>query len=196
MKRVNKSDYSSKVDFVFHYIALFFIYGLMGFLIETLYRNVIFDNSGMVGFLSFTPVLPIYGFMGMLTYLFIKPMENLIEKFSKNRNEMLISIGIYLAFFTIIPAILELIGGITLKHVFNTKEWDYTDKPLNYKGYISLVNIAIFGVLGVFNMLVIFYWLDSILVKYLNKRIIRIVLIILVTLLIIDIVYTVTNRLF
>ncbi len=190
MRRVNRINYTNKKEYVYHYIALFFIYSFVGFILEYLFRNVFAGRREIVGFLSFMPVLPIYGLMGMITYLLARPIENTIEKYSKQTNVTLVSTIVYVIFFTIVPAILELIGGFTLKNIFKTEQWDYSDKPLNYKGYISVINLVVFSVIGTLNMFYIFYKLDNLIVKYNKYRLTRIILNALVILLIADIVYT------
>lgn len=191
MEKASRTEYVYKRDYIYHCLSLFFIYGFVGFVLEFFYRNIINGGSEMVGFLSFTPVLPIYGFMGVITYLFIRPIESTVERFDNGRNSVLIQIAVYAAFFTIVPAVLELIGGFTLKHIFKSEQWDYSNKPLNYKGYISLINLLVFSVLGTINMFIIFYKLDKLLVKYNKNRLIRIILYALVILLIADIIYTI-----
>ncbi len=194
MKKVIRNYYSKK-DYLFHCIALFFVYGVIGFVLETIYRNIINGKSQMVGFLTFMPILPIYGLMGVVTYIFIRPIENTIEKYSRNCNQVLVAIIVYVIFFTVVSGILELIGGFTLKHVFGSEQWDYSDKPLNYRGYISFVNLIIFSVLGTVNMPLIFYKLDNLIVKYNKSRVVRIILYALVMLLAIDILYTILKYL-
>ncbi len=191
MRKVNLSNYDNKIDYIYHYIALFFIYGFIGFILETFYRNLINGEDKMVGFLSLLPILPIYGLMGMITYLFAVPLEKLIDKLSNTRNNTIISVFIYLLFFAAVPAILELVGGFTLEHIFHSKEWDYSNQPLNYKGYVSLPYICMFSLLGTFNMLALFYIFDFLLVEYSTRRSIRVLLYTITLLFIIDIIYTI-----
>lgn len=70
--------------------------------------------------------------------------------------------------YSLIATIVEFLCGWVLEYGLNMYAWDYSDDPLNIKGYVSLGMSLIWGVLGIaFNRIVPF--LDRIFAKMKGK---------------------------
>ncbi len=191
MRKVNRDSYKSKVDYAYHILGLFFIYAVLGFFAESIFRNFIKGRSGKAGFLIYSPVLPIYGFMGVITYIFARPLENMIEsQKKKNNNEILVALLIYLLFFAISSSFLEVSGGVILEYIYETREWNYSGHILNFMGYISLKFTLMFSIVGTAHMYILFYPADKVLSKHSQNNIVRIVLSLITVICFIDFVYT------
>ncbi len=190
MNKVYRSNYKNKLDYVYHILGLFIIYGTLGFLAESVFRNIIKGRVGKAGFLTFSPILPIYGFMGFFTYICAGQLEKLIDKKKGNRNEVLIAILIYLPFFAVSSALLEISGGFILEYIYGAREWNYSRHFLNFMGYISLKFTLMFSVVGTMHMFVLFYPLDKILVKSSDNLAVRIILSVISVAYFFDFIYT------
>ena len=120
------------------WILFFFIYCFLGWIWECLYVSIkgsyrnkkwTFVNRGFLN----GPFIPIYGFAAisiLLTTIHLR--TNTIAVFI---------IGALTA------TLFELITGYFMEKIFKVKYWDYSDRPLNFKGYICL-HVSIF--LGIF----------------------------------------------
>ncbi len=117
------------------------LYAFVGWLIEVsfyVYKTKSFVNRGFLH----GPFVPIYGLSLVSLHLLL---SFLFASFTP------VSWGILFSVFLLIIVIgtlLELIGGIVLFNLFETRWWDYSAEPLNYKGYICLPFSLIWGVLG------------------------------------------------
>lgn len=104
-------------------LALFFIYGFLGWCVEVAFVAV---NSGKVvnrGFLN-GPICPIYG-VGMVGVLMaLTPLKD---------NAFVLFFGAM-----IICSAIELFGGWALDKLFHMRWWDYSNQPFNIHGYICL----------------------------------------------------------
>lgn len=120
------------------YLFIFFIYGLIGFIWETIWVSFEERKFANRGFL-YGPILPIYGFGVVFITLFL----NLVK--IKNDNFILIFIS---AIF--ISTLLELFTGILIEKIFKVRYWNYDERFLNYKGYICLRSSLFFGFISVF----------------------------------------------
>ena len=158
-------------------ILLFFIYAILGWFVEVIYRalnNGVFINPGFLN----GPWCPIYGFgvIGVTT---------LLEPF--RYSPFILFIGA-----VVVTTILELITGFLLEKLFHKKWWDYSNRPFNIGGYICLL----FSIgWGLASMLV---------VEYIHPEVIRItgaipnmvaiiLILVLTLLLIIDLAVTVNT---
>lgn len=104
------------------YITYFFIYAIIGWMIEVSFHVITMGKFINRGFFS-GPYCPIYGFgaLGVLYFL-----DN-IGSISK--------LGLFFASM-IIASILELITGFLLEKIFHKRWWDYSDRRFNIGGYI------------------------------------------------------------
>ncbi len=120
------------------YITLeyFFAYSFLGWCAEVVYQAV---EKGLVinrGFLN-GPVCPIYG-IGVLTVFRVLEAAGTGPLYRQNVL-MIFAFGMFLA------SSIELIGGWALDKLFHARWWDYSNKPLNFRGYICLEFSIIWG---------------------------------------------------
>ncbi len=129
-----------------YYINSFFIYSVIGFLMESaLYKIFSIDNYS--GFLS-GPITPVYG-IGVLIILITN--KYIIEKIKTNR---FLKIIISFFVFAILLSLIELLGGVLLKELLNVELWNYSNKKYNIGKYMCL-ELAL--VWGVFSLLFIYF---------------------------------------
>ncbi|MCD7854409.1 MAG: putative ABC transporter permease [Clostridiales bacterium] len=118
---------------LYKYVWLFYIYAFLGWVLEVAFSAIKKGELINRGFLN-GAWCPIYGAGAVLICFFLDPVEN-----------------IYLLFLTsvFITSLLELLTGFVLEKVYKTKWWNYSDRKLNFKGYICLEISIVWGVLGV-----------------------------------------------
>lgn len=108
----------------FDRLFFFFVfYSFLGFLLETVYRSLVSKRIVYPGFL-FGPYCPIYGFGLISLLVFLVPVKDNLILF-------LIS-----AFF--LSSLLEYVTGYLMETLLDLRLWDYSKKPLNINGRISL----------------------------------------------------------
>ena len=129
------SDYS-----ISQWIIFFFCYAFIGWIWESFYVSVKrfrknkkwkFINRGFLR----GPVIPIYGFVAVSILITTVPIfENTLALFC---------VGALTA------TVVELFTGYVMEKLFQMKYWDYSDFPLNYKGYICFFASVFWGFLAV-----------------------------------------------
>jgi len=120
-------------------IKIFLFYSIIGNLFE---RTIMFfiDKSYISGFMG-TIFTPIYG-IAILIILFIHKKIKIKNKFLKILVEFIL--------FSILLAILELIGGILIENTFNKIYWNYDNFKFNIGIYTSIETAFIWGILSLF----------------------------------------------
>ena len=116
---------------IYELLWLFSIYAFLGWCVEVIFATITRGKFVNSGFLN-GPVCPIYGFGVITVILLLTPIKN---------NMIIFFFGSVL-----LTTILELITGFALKKVFNQKWWDYSDRFLNFKGYICLKFSVLWGI--------------------------------------------------
>ena len=118
----------------FTFFIYFFIYSVLGWILETLYCRMLDGKWTNRGFL-FGPYCPIYGFGSLLIIAFL---SNFIDSPIK-------------VFFLgmIFTSLLEYITSFLLEKIFNAKWWDYSNRKFNINGRICLLNSLEFAALGI-----------------------------------------------
>lgn len=115
------------------YIIYFFIYAIVGWILEVSYNGIRQGKYINCGVLN-GPRCPIYGFAAVSILLSLDAVNN--------------DSKIFMFFASmVIASIIELITGFILEKVFHKKWWDYTDKKLNIGGYICAEYSLIWGAL-------------------------------------------------
>lgn len=115
------------------FIFLFFMGSIFGWGLETVFRRFTRENTARKwinpGFLV-GPYLPLYGF-GLCTLYLLSEVEKFLPFSSVicSKIAVILLMGISLT-------VLELIAGLIFIENMNVKLWDYSNKPLNYKGII------------------------------------------------------------
>ena len=113
----------------------FMFYCIFGWCFESTYCSLKSMRLMNRGFCH-GPWLPIYGAGGTLFLIFAWPYRaNLITTFLMG---MLVGTG------------LELITGPLMYHIFHMKWWDYSQNPLNFRGYICLGASLGWGAMALF----------------------------------------------
>ncbi|MDO5708103.1 MAG: putative ABC transporter permease [Andreesenia angusta] len=119
---------------ILHYIQLFFIYSLLGFIWETLWVSITEKKLAKRGFLK-GPILPIYGFGALIILISVHPYTD---------NPFMI----YFAGMTA-ATILELITGYLMEKLLHVRYWDYDERPLNFHGYICARSSLFWGLISI-----------------------------------------------
>lgn len=134
---------------VFTYFMLFFIYAILGWIIETTLVSIEKRKFVNRGFLI-GPYCPIYGFGGLAITI-------LLKNYTKD------PIVLFLM-AVIICGTLEYFTSYIMEKIFKARWWDYSAKKYNINGRICLETVVPFGILGCLVM----YVLNPISFKYLN----------------------------
>lgn len=103
-------------------LLTFALGSIIGVIIEIIYLTITTKKFRKPGFLK-GPYLPIHG-VGALMLFLISSLE--------------INLYLKLILLIISPTILELTAGLIFLDYYKIPIWNYSDKPLNYKGIICL----------------------------------------------------------
>ena len=113
----------------------FLIYSVGGWVVEVIFHAVTLGKVVNRGFLN-GPVCPVYGFGVLSVFAMINTLQS---------NGCQMSDGMIFLFGVILATVVELIAGWLLDVCFHARWWDYSDKPLNFHGYICLEFSLIWG---------------------------------------------------
>lgn len=115
-------------------VLYFFIYAILGWILETVFCLVTLGKFTKRGFL-YGPLCPMYGFAAVsMIFLLKKVKTNTIGKFC-----------ICMIVFTIF----EYVVAVVLESLFGLRWWDYSNEVLNFQGRISLPYSIAWGIIGV-----------------------------------------------
>lgn len=161
-----------------YYIIYFFIYAIIGWVMEVTYNGIRQGKYINCGVLN-GPWCPIYGFAA-ISILFMLGKVNTYSK-------------LFLFFASMLVAsVIELVTGFILEKVFHKKWWDYTDKKLNIGGYICAEYSLIWGAL----CFIFYEAIHPMIVKFVSAfpvKILIIVNIIIAIIFLIDLIATVNT---
>ena len=115
---------------VYHLIAVFIIYSVLGWFVESVYMSFCNHRLTNRGFAK-GPFCPIYGFGAVIGYLVLNPLSG--------HYVTLYLTGAFLA------TTFEYLVGIMMQKLLGEVWWDYTEKPMNYKGIICLESTIAWG---------------------------------------------------
>ena len=143
-----------------YYINSFFLYSLLGFIIEsTIFKNTKLKPSGVLN----GPITLVYGVGGIVLLLTNK---YIIDKIHLSKiPKIIISFLIY----TIILSIVEFTCGHLCHLIFNVDMWDYTDKKYHIGKYVCLEYIGVWGIYGLLTTYIIKPFIDKI-IKLIPKE--------------------------
>ena len=131
------------------YIALFFIYSIAGWIMETVQLSIREKKFVNRGFLI-GPYCPIYGSgVVLITILLQKYYDDIPATF-------FLSI--------LICGTLEYVTSYFMEKIFKARWWDYSARKFNINGRICLETLVPFGIAGT----VITIWINPFLLKYIN----------------------------
>ena len=118
----------------FVYIALFFVYAFLGWIMEEVKTYPDYKKFVNRGFLI-GPILPIYGTGALLITL-------LINRFKGN-------VLLLFIFSLVLCSVVEYLTSYIMEKIFKTRWWDYSKRKFNINGRVCLFNMVAFGILGV-----------------------------------------------
>lgn len=163
-----------------YYINSFFLYSLLGFIIEsTIFKNTILKPSGILN----GPITLVYG-VGGITILLVK--KYIIDKIKTNK---IFKIFLSFIIYTIILTLVELICGYLCHLIFGIDMWNYTSKKYNIGKYICLEYMPIWGLYGLTITYILKPFLDKII-----KQIPREVTYLFIILLSLDLIITILTK--
>ena len=119
----------------FQICLYFLVYSFRGWVVEVIFHAVALGKVINRGFLN-GPVCPVYGF-GVLS---VFALLNTIQSGGHQMSE-----GMIFVFGFVLATAVELIAGWLLDVCFHARWWDYSDKPLNFHGYICMEFSLIWG---------------------------------------------------
>ena len=132
--------------------AYFLIYSFLGWCLEVVYAAIKIGKVINRGFLN-GPVCPVYGFGVIAVFALTKTVLPNLYAMSEERMSTGSEAGELIILFLmgmILTTLIELIAGWLLDVCFHARWWDYSNVPLNFKGYICLPFSIIWGVAIVF----------------------------------------------
>ena len=145
-----------------YYIKIFFLYSLLGFVMEsTLYKIV---SSNRHSSIFYGPVTTVYGFGIIAIELLNKYL------FTKINTNIIVKIIIEYLILTIILSLIECLGGHILNALFNIDLWDYSNKTIHFGKYVCLINSLIWGLLGILYIHIFKNITDAILTQITSKE--------------------------
>lgn len=144
------------------YIYIFFIFSVVGWLIEVTLKSIQFKKFTNRGFLI-GPYCPIYGLGAFLIVL----TNNYLGLYDSS-NALIFLSSVFIC------GLVEYLVSYFLEKIYHARWWDYSYKPMNLNGRIWIGNLILFGLGGllivkIFNpiFLGLFYRLDFSMRKYL-----------------------------
>lgn len=163
-----------------YYINSFFLYSLLGFIVEsTIFKNTILKPSGVLN----GPITLVYGVGGIVLLIVNK---YIIDKI---KTKKIIKIIISFIIYTIVLTLVELICGYLCHLIFNVDMWNYTDKKNNIGKYICLEYIGVWEIYGLITTYIIKPYIDKI-IKLIPKDLTYISILILA----LDIIITIITK--
>lgn len=119
----------------FQILWFFFLYGFLGWCCEVAFAAVCHGKFINRGFLN-GPICSIYGFGVLSVLLVLEPLKD---------NLLILFLG-----SVVFTSLLEFLTGWVLEKLFHDKWWDYTNRPLNIRGYVCLEFSLAWGAACVF----------------------------------------------
>jgi len=173
----------------FEYTVFFIIYAMIGWIYEVVLETFIykwgFSNRGVL----FGPWLPVYGFGASI---FLVLWYRLIRE--KKVTVKLVMIPVIFILTMLTATLLELITSYLCEWIMGSWPWQtYSDYKINFQGRIALSPSVRFGIGGVVFLYVIQPFLDKLVEKF-SDRAIKKTAIVILSVLAVDLVYTVFFR--
>ena len=135
---------------VYHLVAAFVIYSIMGWFIESVYMSICNKKLTNRGF-GKGPFCPIYGFGAVIGYLILNPFRG---------HKMLVYVLGAASATTF-----EFLVGIAMIKFLGRLWWDYNEKPFNYKGIICLESTIAWG----FYALGVVYFIQGVVNSFIDR---------------------------
>ena len=113
----------------------FLFYSFGGWVVEVIFHAVTLGKVINRGFLN-GPVCPVYGFGVLSVFALLNTLQSGGHQMSE---------GMIFLFGIVLATAVELVAGWLLDVCFHARWWDYSNKPLNFHGYICLEFSLIWG---------------------------------------------------
>lgn len=131
---------------LYRWVIYFFVYSVLGWLIESVYCSILARKWVERGFLN-GPLCPIYG-SGAVAVLWA------LEPFSDSLFHVFV-LG------TAITTVLEYVTSYVMEKLFHMRWWDYSQFRFHIHGRVCLVNSLLFGVMCVLLEWCLHPWVKS-----------------------------------
>ena len=138
------------MEILIFYFFLFFLYSILGWIVETTYVAIIDKKFINRGFLI-GPYLPIYGSSSIIMIFYLNQYKN---------NPLTVFL---LAMF--VCTFLEYITSYIMEKIFKARWWNYTNQKFNINGRVCLKNSLLFGILSLF----LIYSINPLLIDLINN---------------------------
>ena len=161
------------------FFMYFFIYSVLGWIVETLYCRTLDGKWTNRGFL-FGPYCPIYGFGALIIIAFLQ-----------NFKSSFIAVFFLGMIFT---SILEYLTSFLLEKLFDAKWWDYSKMKFNINGRICLLNSLEFAFLGVVLTYIVHPTISNLILK-IPIDLVQLISFALITIMAIDVGFTISTLL-
>ncbi len=115
---------------LYHVVSVFFIYSILGWIVESIYMSICNRKLTNRGFIK-GPICPIYGGAATAIYFLLLPLS-----------------GNYVAIYfvgAIVATAIEYAVAQIMLFIFGEVWWDYNEKPFNFKGIICLESSIAWG---------------------------------------------------
>lgn len=123
---------------LYHVISWFFMYCILGWLVESIYMSIcekrIINRGFMLG-----PWCPIYGFGALMVYFALKP-------FAANY-------AVLYVMGSLVATVFEFFVAAFMQMLFGKVWWDYSEKPFNFRGVLCLESTIAWGFYTLFMFL-------------------------------------------
>ena len=131
-----KEEYRMICGMTYFQICLYFLfYSFGGWVVEVIFHAVTLGKVINRGFLN-GPVCPVYGFGVLSVFALLNTLQSGGHQMSE---------GMICLFGIVLATAVELVAGWLLDVCFHARWWDYSNKPLNFHGYICLEFSLIWG---------------------------------------------------
>ena len=157
---------------ILYYFFLFFIYAIIGWIVEVTYVFILDKKLVNRGFLI-GPYIPIYGVCATIMTLYLTQYKS---------NPLTVFI---LAMF--ICSFIEYMTSYYMEKLFKARWWDYSNQKFNLNGRTCLLNTFLFGVLALVLIYIVNPPLLSLIDK-INKNTLNIISVICLVIFLIDLV--------
>lgn len=119
---------------LYHLIACFFLFSIIGWVVESIYMSFCNRKLTNRGFMT-GPFCPIYGVGATVGYIILHPLAKNVV--------MLYIVGAVLA------TVFEFLVARLMMKLFGEVWWDYNEKFCNYKGIVCLESTLAWGLYAV-----------------------------------------------
>lgn len=113
----------------------FLTYSILGWIVESIYMSFCNRKLTNRGFAK-GPFCPIYGVGALTVYFLLRPYQDS-------------ALALFL-YGSLLATTLEFFTAILMLHIFGEFWWDYTEKPMNFKGILCVESSVAWGFYTVF----------------------------------------------